>query len=123
MICTGEYGTHRTIAYFKTEGKKKVAISYMDYTSPDVRFSYDLRNNLFFKKDDRNYINALSIQQLNTLGNDVHSSSHYNQLHHNPAYDYSTYYNYSQPYPHQGYYPHQPPSNGYGSGYPFHYGY
>ncbi len=41
----------------------------MDFTSPSVQFTYDLRNNTFFKKDDRNYINALSVNQLNTLGN------------------------------------------------------
>lgn len=46
-----------------------MANSYMDYTSPSVQFTYDMRNNLFFKKDDRNYIDALSIKQLNTLGN------------------------------------------------------
>ncbi|MWV42955.1 cupin domain-containing protein [Paenibacillus sp. HJL G12] len=44
-------------------------ISYMDFTSPSVQFSYDLRNNPMFKKDDQNYINALSVKQLNTLGN------------------------------------------------------
>lgn len=41
----------------------------MDFTSPSVQFTYDLRNNQFFKKDNWNYINALSINQLNTLGN------------------------------------------------------
>jgi hypothetical protein len=41
--------------------------SYMDYSSPDVQFSYDLSNNLNFKKDANNYINELSIMQLNTL--------------------------------------------------------
>nr|WP_253298216.1 cupin domain-containing protein [Paenibacillus sp. MSJ-34] len=41
----------------------------MDYASPNAQFTYDLRNNPFFRKDDRNYINALSIRQLNTLGN------------------------------------------------------
>nr|WP_202113213.1 cupin domain-containing protein [Paenibacillus sp. MMS18-CY102] len=41
----------------------------MDYTSPNVQFTYDLRNNPFFRKDNQNYINALSIKQLNTLGN------------------------------------------------------
>lgn len=46
-----------------------MATSYMDYTSPNTQFFYDLSNNQFFKKDDRNYINALSINQLNTLGN------------------------------------------------------
>ncbi|WP_433942926.1 cupin domain-containing protein [Paenibacillus sp. SN-8-1] len=43
--------------------------SYMDFTSPDVQFTYDLSNNPFFKKDQNNYINSLSINQLNTLGN------------------------------------------------------
>ncbi|MBJ6363719.1 cupin domain-containing protein [Paenibacillus sp. GCM10012307] len=46
-----------------------MATSYMDYTSPSVRFNYDLSNNPLYKKDDRNYINELSIKQLNTLGN------------------------------------------------------
>ncbi|MFX3633955.1 MAG: cupin domain-containing protein [Candidatus Pristimantibacillus sp.] len=46
-----------------------MSVSYMDFTSPSVQFTYDLNNNTFFKKDNRNYINALSINQLNTLGN------------------------------------------------------
>lgn len=46
-----------------------MAVSYMDFTSPDVQFTYDLRNNPFFVKNDQNYINALSVYQLNTLGN------------------------------------------------------
>jgi len=45
-----------------------MSISYMDYTSPNVNFTYDLKDNLFFKKDSQNYINSLSINQLNTLG-------------------------------------------------------
>lgn len=45
-----------------------MAISYMDYASPSVQFWYDLSNNLSFKKDDHNFINELSIHQLNTLG-------------------------------------------------------
>lgn len=43
-------------------------ISYMDFTSPDVQFFYDLRSNRFMTKDSRNYINALGRKQLNTLG-------------------------------------------------------
>jgi oxalate decarboxylase/phosphoglucose isomerase-like protein (cupin superfamily) len=43
--------------------------SYMDYNSPTVQFSYDLSNNTTFKKDAYNYINELSIMQLNTLEN------------------------------------------------------
>jgi len=46
-----------------------VAVSYMDYASPSAAFSYDLSDNRFFTKDPQNYINALSIKQLNTLGN------------------------------------------------------
>ena len=44
-------------------------ISYMDFTSPSVQYFFDLSNNPMFKKDSQNYINALSIKQLNTLGN------------------------------------------------------
>ncbi|WP_083681688.1 cupin domain-containing protein [Paenibacillus sp. FSL A5-0031] len=43
--------------------------SYMDYTSPQTEFAYDLNNSTFFKKDPYNYINLLSVKQLNTLGN------------------------------------------------------
>ena len=43
--------------------------SYMDYTCPDTQFTYDLSNNNLFTKDTNNYINMLSIKQLNTLGN------------------------------------------------------
>ncbi|MDQ0058639.1 cupin domain-containing protein [Paenibacillus harenae] len=46
-----------------------MAVSYMDFTSPNVQFTYDLRNNNTFTKDNRNFINALSVNQLNTLGN------------------------------------------------------
>ena len=46
-----------------------MAVSYMDFTSSSVQFFYDLSDNLFFKKNDRNYINELSVMQLNTLGN------------------------------------------------------
>ncbi|GFN30170.1 cupin domain-containing protein [Paenibacillus xylaniclasticus] len=46
-----------------------MAVSYMDFTSPSVQFTYNLKNNPFYRKDARNYINLLSINQLNTLGN------------------------------------------------------
>lgn len=46
-----------------------MAVSYMDFTAPTTQFTYTLSDNPFFKKDNRNYINALSINQLNTLGN------------------------------------------------------
>lgn len=47
----------------------EMAISYLDFTDPDMKFTYDLRNNLLFKKNNRNYIDALGIDQLNTIGN------------------------------------------------------
>lgn len=46
-----------------------MAASYMDFTSPSVRYTYDMSNNPFFKKDSQNYINSLSVKELNTLGN------------------------------------------------------
>ncbi|OCT17256.1 hypothetical protein A8709_27385 [Paenibacillus pectinilyticus] len=46
-----------------------MAVSYMDFNSPNVQYFYDLRNNRTFTKDGNNFINALGIQQLNTLGN------------------------------------------------------
>jgi quercetin dioxygenase-like cupin family protein len=46
-----------------------MAVSNLDFTNPDLKFTYDLRNNLMFKKNNRNYINALGIDQLNTIGN------------------------------------------------------
>lgn len=46
-----------------------MAVSYMDFTSPNVQFWYDVNKNTTFKKDNRNFINTLSIEQLNTLGN------------------------------------------------------
>lgn len=46
-----------------------MAVSYMDFTSPNVQYFFDLKNNRTFTKDRNNYINALGIQQLNTLGN------------------------------------------------------
>jgi quercetin dioxygenase-like cupin family protein len=41
----------------------------MDYTSPSTQFTFDLTNNPLFIKDNRNYINIMGIQQLNTLEN------------------------------------------------------
>jgi len=43
-------------------------ISYMDFTSPDVQYFFDLRKNRLMTKDSRNYINELGRKQLNTLG-------------------------------------------------------
>ncbi|MFC5700263.1 cupin domain-containing protein [Cohnella faecalis] len=66
-----------------------MAVSYMNYTSPSTQFTYDLSQNPFFKKNAQNYINELSVYQLNTLGNtsllDIYLSSggivepHYHQ--------------------------------------------
>ncbi|TQR20718.1 cupin domain-containing protein [Psychrobacillus vulpis] len=41
----------------------------MDYTSPTTQFAFDVNKSPLFKKDNENYINILSINQLNTLEN------------------------------------------------------
>lgn len=41
--------------------------SSIDYTSPDAQFAFDVNSSRFFTKDDKNFINILSIDQLNTL--------------------------------------------------------
>ncbi|WP_068786431.1 cupin domain-containing protein [Paenibacillus phocaensis] len=46
-----------------------MAVSYMDFTSPNAQFSFDVNRNTTVRKDQRNFINELSIHQLNTLGN------------------------------------------------------
>jgi len=33
---------------------EEVSISYMNYASPNVQYTYDLSNNPFFKKDSKN---------------------------------------------------------------------
>lgn len=43
--------------------------SDIDFTSPAAQFSFDLNKSPVFKKDNQNFINILSIQQLNTLDN------------------------------------------------------
>lgn len=53
------------------------------------KFTYDMSDNLLFKKDENNYINALGIQQLNTIGNiyllDIYlSENNYVDLHYHP---------------------------------------
>ncbi|WP_077325103.1 cupin domain-containing protein [Virgibacillus siamensis] len=56
-----------------------MAVSNIDFTSPNVQYTYDLSNNTIFEKNPENYINALGIQQLKTIGNsfllDVYLSS------------------------------------------------
>ncbi|MGP0585049.1 cupin domain-containing protein [Paenibacillus timonensis] len=46
-----------------------MAVSYMDFASPNAQFSFDVNRNTTVRKDQRNFINELSIHQLNTLGN------------------------------------------------------
>lgn len=43
--------------------------SNIDYTSPTAQFTFDVNNSPVSKKDRQNYINILSIEQLNTLEN------------------------------------------------------
>lgn len=39
-------------------------VSDMDYTSPDATFAFDVNKSTLFRKDSRNYINILGINQL-----------------------------------------------------------
>lgn len=43
--------------------------STVDYSSPTAQFTFDVNKSPFFKKNDRNIINVLGIDQLNTLDN------------------------------------------------------
>ncbi|MEK4485546.1 cupin domain-containing protein [Psychrobacillus sp. FSL H8-0484] len=43
--------------------------SSMDYTSPNTQFAFDVNKSPLVQKDNRNFINILSINQLNTLDN------------------------------------------------------
>ncbi|SDS62963.1 Cupin [Paenibacillaceae bacterium GAS479] len=45
-----------------------MTISYMDYTNPNLTFTYDMRNNTVSKTNDQNYFNLLGYKQLPTLG-------------------------------------------------------
>ncbi|WP_077615249.1 cupin domain-containing protein [Caenibacillus caldisaponilyticus] len=44
-------------------------VLYLDYTSPDTRFTFDVNKSKSVAKDHRNFINVLGVQQLNTLEN------------------------------------------------------
>jgi hypothetical protein len=44
-------------------------VSNIDYTSPSTQFSFDVNQSPLFVKDSQNYINILSVNQLNTLKN------------------------------------------------------
>ncbi|WP_163102793.1 cupin domain-containing protein [Peribacillus alkalitolerans] len=44
-------------------------VSYMDYTSPSVQYTFDVNKNPLFIKDNNNFINLLGVKQLNTLEN------------------------------------------------------
>lgn len=41
----------------------------IDYSDPNLRYSYDLKKSRFFTKNQDNYINVLSSEQLKTIGN------------------------------------------------------
>ena len=43
--------------------------STVDYSSPTAQFTFDVNKSPLFKKNDRNIINVLGIDQLNTLDN------------------------------------------------------
>jgi quercetin dioxygenase-like cupin family protein len=41
----------------------------LDYTSPSIQFTFDINKNNSFVKDNQNFINQLSVNDLNTLDN------------------------------------------------------
>ncbi|MFO7343034.1 MAG: cupin domain-containing protein, partial [Bacillaceae bacterium] len=43
--------------------------SYPDSSASQAQFTFDVNKSPLFKKDHKNYINVLGIQQLNTLEN------------------------------------------------------
>lgn len=51
-----------------TKGMSKMRLD-LDYTSPSTQFTFDLNKNTAFKKDNNNFINQLSVKDLNTLDN------------------------------------------------------
>lgn len=44
-------------------------VANINYTSPSTQYKFDVNNSLLFKKDDKNLINVLGVEQLNTLEN------------------------------------------------------
>ncbi|MFX3618221.1 MAG: cupin domain-containing protein [Sporolactobacillus sp.] len=44
-------------------------VSYMDYTSPNAAFTFDVNRSRLITRDPQNFINVLGIEQLNTLEN------------------------------------------------------
>ena len=44
-------------------------VEYLDYTSPSTQYVFDVNNSPLFIKDNKNFINILGAQQLNTLDN------------------------------------------------------
>lgn len=52
------------------EVRKDVTINTnIDYSSPSAEFTFDVNKSPLFRKDSRNYINVLGVEQLNTLEN------------------------------------------------------
>jgi hypothetical protein len=44
-------------------------VSTVDYTSPTTPYAFDVNTSPLFRKDNKNYINVLGLNQLNTLEN------------------------------------------------------
>jgi quercetin dioxygenase-like cupin family protein len=49
--------------------KKKTMTAYSDYASPSAQYTFDINNSPLFIKDNKNFINILGVEQLNTLEN------------------------------------------------------
>jgi len=49
--------------------EEMLMVEYLDYTSPDIEYAFDVNTSPLFIKDSNNYINVLGISQLNSLDN------------------------------------------------------
>jgi quercetin dioxygenase-like cupin family protein len=70
-------------------GVKKMTTFYMDYTSPNVQYFFDLNQNRLFTRNADNFINRLDRDNLNTLGDvsilDIYlSKGHVVEPHYHP---------------------------------------
>jgi len=46
-----------------------IMVEYLDYTSPEIEYVFDINTSPLFIKDSKNFINVLGINQLNSLDN------------------------------------------------------
>lgn len=60
---------NKTPIYLCNNTEVKNLYPTVDYSSPSAQFSFDLNKSPLFVKNNKNYINILSVKQMNTLKN------------------------------------------------------